>query len=111
MGTKDEEAGYGGRPGVTLGAEETLAFFVERAGCSATRAVVSALPDEPGDRTRVERWDYPSCPTPFRFFRIEGGGHSWPGGVAAQGATHCTDVDGTREIIRFWRESAGLAPS
>lgn len=109
MGTADAEAGYDAKAGTTVGAEDTLSFFVERAGCDPASKSVTQLPDVAGDNTRVDQWDFTGCATPIRYYKINGGGHSWPGGENAKDTrTLCTDLDATQEIMRFWREKAGL---
>ncbi len=111
MGTQDHNAGWAATPGRALSAEDTLQFFVNRYGCDRTKRTVTARTDSPADKTRVAQWDFNACDSGshVRFFKIEGGGHAWPGGVlAGDGADVCRDINATQEIVGFWRETAGL---
>ncbi len=43
------------------------------------------------------------------FLAVVGGGHSWPRYDAPPLlATHCRDIDAADEIVRFWRQEAGM---
>jgi polyhydroxybutyrate depolymerase len=104
-GTADEH--WDGRD-FSLSAMETVDFWKQRLGCGSPEQK-EALPDLPSDRTRVERWGFSGCREPFRFVRIEGGGHSWPGS-RFEHPTHCLDLSATAETLRFFQASAGLRP-
>ena len=78
-GTADPFVPYQGGP-INLGrrdrdhvrpAEETVALFARRNGCSGTMT-------ERTDSVRHE--DKTGCATPTGFFSVGGGGHGWPGG-------------------------------
>lgn len=58
--------------------EEHVAFWAERNGCSAEPSV-EALPDQADDGTTVDILTWVDCDDPTVFYRIEGGGHTWPG--------------------------------
>ncbi len=81
---------YGGGPvrimggrerGAVLPAEETVALWVKADGCGAPLS--DALPDEKTDGCRVLRttWQGGRRGTEVVFLKIEGGGHTWPGGT------------------------------
>lgn len=85
-GTDDAVVGYDGKDRfsgrqASLSAEELVAFWVERDGC-APEPSVEALPDRAGDGTSVERRSYAGGRggAEVVFYRIVGGGHTWPGG-------------------------------
>jgi len=61
-------------------ATETVARDWAAANGISGEPVQVRLPDEPGDPpvTRLT-WSAPGCP-PVVLYRIEGGGHGWPGG-------------------------------
>jgi polyhydroxybutyrate depolymerase len=82
---------HGERPGedIVAGAEEVVADWaagngVTASGVSATgtiaRPLIEELPGTPGDLpvTRTS-WTKPGC-HPATLYRIDGGGHGWPGG-------------------------------
>lgn len=69
--------------GTIISAPETVAFWVERNGCQPAPTEI-ALPDTARrDGTRVYLTTYEQCAPSavVHFYRIEGGGHTWPQGV------------------------------
>jgi polyhydroxybutyrate depolymerase len=106
-GTADHAAPYHG--GMSWVASERFpsipgwtAKWAQRNGCAASpvESVVAA------DVTRIE---YPNCAdnAPVVLYRIEGGGHTWPGGGPLPewfvGRTS-HGVDATRQMWAFFRE-------
>jgi len=89
---------------------DTVHFWVQHNGCSDTPEV-TWLPDtDPDDGCRVRREVYTNGinGTEVIFFCIEGGGHTWPGGlqyaaVRLIGKT-CYDFDATETIWFFFDE-------
>jgi len=113
-GTADPIIPYAGGPTFAgpgretdfLGAEENAAFWAARNACEE-----APVADASGNgQTAVVRLAYP-CPdgVPVELYRIEGGGHTWPGrwdwipafivGPTAQ------NLDATRVIWQFFQES------
>jgi polyhydroxybutyrate depolymerase len=91
MGTDDplvpwEGGEIGGdlaRRGFAISAASTVSFWVEVDGCSYSPAL-EYLPDtDPGDGTRVRKETYSGGHngTEVVLLAVEGGGHTWPGGV------------------------------
>lgn len=77
-----------GLPGV----EVNMPNWARQAGCSVDKDVTPIGDD-------VEHWVYHDCPAGFdvEFYRIDGGGHTWPGAsldITALGAT-TTTIDAT----------------
>jgi len=94
--------------------ESSVAFFATENGCTETYKS-NELPDiDPNDRTRVEFREYldtteETCATPVHYYRIEGGGHFWPGADSyraervREGAGYITqDIDATKLIVEFF---------
>lgn len=124
-GTDDPLMLYeGGRPNLQMGrnrggggndgpggedlipAETTIAFWAEVAGCSGATSV--DLPDNVNDGTTVTRVTY-DCPRDqVTFYRIEGGGHTWPGGAEMPGqiarfiGTTSQEIDASAEMAAFF---------
>lgn len=75
--------GGGRRRKVLLSVHATAQHWARVAGC-ATVPVVSYLPDVARDGTRVRREVYSGGPDGAEVvsYVIEGGGHTWPGGIA-----------------------------
>lgn len=113
-GTDDPLVPYNGGYVSVLGAErgairstdETMAFWVDQNGCEPTVAQV-ALPNLARfDGTRAYRSDYTDCAAPVTLIRIDGGGHTWPGGLqylprAVIGRVS-RDIDGSEVIWDFF---------
>lgn len=106
-GTEDQTVDYDGRSGPVEGegalnreivggphpsVPETIGRWVGFNGCSQT-PTIEALPDlNPADGTRVDRLDYAPCRggADVVLYRIDGGGHAWPGdrgGLSGNGFT------------------------
>lgn len=94
-----------------LSADDTVNFWVNRNG-AASDAAIEALPDrDPQDGTRVYREFHSpgSTGAEFVFYRVEGGGHTWPGShsnllesLAGVGRVS-QDIDATRVIWDFFK--------
>ena len=85
-GTDDPLVPYGGGQirvvgrarGEILSTDETIALWLTKSNCQ-DQAAVASLPDHtPDDGTTVTVVTYPVCNV--ELYRIDGGGHAWPGG-------------------------------
>lgn len=116
-GTADPVVPYGGgevrsegADGLrTPGADDAIAGWAEHNGC-ASPVERQVAPDV------IERaWAGCAAGADVVFYRIEGGGHTWPGpiDVAALGITHLgpttTSIDATQLILDFFDRSPGLS--
>jgi len=78
-------ARHGELPGesAVAGVEETCADWVAGNGITAPPGVAE-LPPTPGDPTVTRKtWSAPGC-RPVTLYRVDGGGHGWPGGPQFQ---------------------------
>jgi polyhydroxybutyrate depolymerase len=110
QGTADQLMPYQGdivptRRGAVLSAERSMALWAGVNGCTAPTD--SLLPErDRADGTRVRRASYPGCRRgrPVQLYRIEGGGHTWPGGPAAGASVGrvSREVDATALIVQFF---------
>jgi len=122
-GTADPSVNYNGvviRSGaddqetrVSLGARDTLAWFVERNHCSQ-RGSTTTFPQKgqsPG--TQAQRFIPNDCAAPVVFWLITGGGHTWPGGGVLEGLGDTNrDINASEEIWDFFsRLSLSPAPA
>jgi len=80
---------------------------LERDGCDPAKKGISKLDADPKDGTAVTRETYPACAggAAVDFIRIDGGGHTWPGGLqyrreAVIGRTS-RELDAAAEIWKF----------
>ncbi len=98
IGASDPKARYQGHSGA-LSAEESVQFWVKRAGC--TNPPETTALDQPGDDTQTEFRSWTNCATggPVQSFVVRGGGHAWPGSGHAESTN---DFSGTDAIIRFF---------
>lgn len=86
-GTNDPFAFYyeGGSKGTFKGsalpAEDYVKWWAEKNGCTLA-PFTEFLPDKKNDGTKVLRLTYSGCRQDVSvvFYKIEGGGHTWPGG-------------------------------
>lgn len=70
---------------VSLSAREYCEWWAAQNGLPAAIPEIEELPDrDPDDACRIERLTWPSRTAPVIFYRIEGGGHTWPGGPDSQ---------------------------
>jgi polyhydroxybutyrate depolymerase len=108
-GTADTNVPYAGGVGPNAkqatdwsSVDDVIAAFVQAEG--SILAKTSRVIDPNDDNTRVVIDDYKTANgvVMVRLMKIEGGGHSWPGGrrSARQGGT--TDIDGATEVLRFF---------
>lgn len=80
-GTNDATVNYNGNTS-TEAIEKVVGFWVNQNNCDST-AVETALPNtNPSDNSTVKRYDFKSsCDenTSVVFYKVENGGHTWPG--------------------------------
>jgi polyhydroxybutyrate depolymerase len=115
-GTDDPLVPYGGGTisvlgrsrGDVLPTPEAIRWWAARDGCTGA-AAVRRLPDrDPDDGTRVTFETTAPCDagTEVLLYRVEGGGHTWPGGrqylPRFVGGRVTRDLDGTRAIFDFF---------
>jgi polyhydroxybutyrate depolymerase len=88
VGTEDPLVPYPGGPvardhGPVLSAAESQARWAAFDGCEGAPAVTQEPQQVPGDSTRIRREARTSCREGSQvvFYVVEGGGHTWPGGV------------------------------
>ena len=88
-----------------LGVAETMEGWATRNACAPT-PVERALADvDPADGTTVRRFDWKSCRADVSLVRIEGGGHTWPGGYQYFGVDRVGRVThdvGSDVIVEFF---------
>ncbi len=92
-------------PGHRVGFDDTLEGWRVRNGCSE-RFDDTALPDTEDDGTRTIRRVWTGCTAAVVGLRVEGGGHTWPGGHAyldsATVGRVARDFQASAEIVRFF---------
>ena len=114
-GTEDPLVPYNGgqikvlrrQRGAVLSTDETIRIWRQKNRCTA-KARIAHLQDTADDGTRVTKIEYDRCQADAKvvLFRIEGGGHTWPGGrqylpVGVIGLTS-RDINACDEIWDFF---------
>jgi len=99
---------FGAPRGAIWSTDRTIAFWAQHNRCAAAPAI-AAWPDrDTGDGSRVIETDWRGCAGGrVRLLRIEGGGHTWPGGTqylpAGWIGTTNRDFDATEAIWNFFK--------
>jgi polyhydroxybutyrate depolymerase len=96
--------------GLVLSVADTVKFWVDKDQCSPS-PTITQLPDkDPSDGTIVRTETYQGCKDSAEvvLYAIEGGGHTWPGGLQylpewVIGKT-CRDFDASEVIWQFFSE-------
>jgi len=100
-----------GAGGTVLSVDDTLSLWAGKNSCGAPSA--ESLDDIAPDDTTVEKITYNGCTQgDLEAFKINGGGHNWPGSVGASSLTGNTsrDIIATDEIMTFFQAN-GLTPA
>ena len=97
---------YNGRPDDLYSADETLQIWAEVNGCNS-EPEASRLPDLKDDNTTVDLITW-SCPADMAFYKINGGGHHWPGAefnadrwTKLELGNYCRDFEASQAIWDF----------
>lgn len=113
-GTADPEVPYEGgamrNPRVTpiVPVDTAVQFWVRNNNCRQGPTVIDIPDSVPSDRSTVELWQYTDCDcaAAVYFYKIIGGGHTWPGVPIAQfpqlGATN-EDLHASDALWDFFR--------
>jgi polyhydroxybutyrate depolymerase len=105
-GTADPVVNYNGFPS-SLGVVETLNLWATKNNCGSETSTVNIPNTNTTDLCTVDRIDYTGCTSCglIRFFKVNGGGHTWPGAaidLPTNGPTN-RDINATREIWNFFQ--------
>ncbi len=104
-GGRPQARGVAGGTDVIVPAPDTIAFWAREAGCGGANS--TQMPDRANDGTTVTKISY-SCPRDqVQLYRIDGGGHTWPGGSGSKRLERMTgptskDVDASFLIVKFF---------
>ncbi len=88
------------------GGQASADWWAKANRCDPTPSIVE-LPDPVDDGTSVERWDFAGCRdgVDFQFYRIRGGGHTWPGSPLGGGGPlgrQTQDIDASALMVDFF---------
>ncbi|MCX6302823.1 MAG: alpha/beta hydrolase-fold protein [Bacteroidia bacterium] len=96
--------------GKVLSVDESIGFWVSRNQCSPLPVVTEEPDTDPKDGTRVTRKEYinNSDGTEVILYSVDGGGHTWPGGVQYMPAwivgKTSRDIDANEVIWSFFKK-------
>ena len=87
-GTADPVVAYNGIPFFSKGIEEVIDYWVTFNGCPAPADTTQIDDSAPNDGSTVALLAYDDCAagTDVEFYKIFGGGHTWPGAFPIPGA-------------------------
>jgi polyhydroxybutyrate depolymerase len=106
-GTADQVVTYSGTGGIIecAGAENLVEAWVNRNNCNLV-PITSNLPNSVTiDNSSVTHYVYEGENTSVEFYKIIGGGHTWPGATfASQGQNTNQHFSASKEIWRFFRQ-------
>jgi polyhydroxybutyrate depolymerase len=104
-GTSDPTVSYSGTGGglTSTGIEALVNFWVTKNNANPT-AIVSQVPNiNSFDNTTATHYKYEVLNGDVEFYKITGGGHTWPGTIfSISGQNTCQDFNASMEIWRFF---------
>lgn len=102
-GTSDALTSYGGIPGNFPSIKEVMTFWSEKNGCDMIPDSTDLPNINTTDLCTVTKIEYQNCADGVEqiLFRINGGGHTWPGSdIPGLGSTN-QDISANEEIWKF----------
>lgn len=112
-GTDDPTVPYSGNSS-SKAVEDVVAFWADKNECNPTPAITSVPNTNTTDGATAERYLYSGGTNghTVEFFKVTGGGHTWPGApVPLPGAGNtCMDFSASKEIWRFFSQYQSSAP-
>ncbi|RMF42204.1 MAG: esterase [Planctomycetota bacterium] len=103
---------WGGKRGSVIATDQAVKMWVAHNGCRDTPRAEKVADMDPDDGCRVDKFIYGNGKdgTEVVLYRIEGGGHAWPGGrqylpKRIVGSV-CRDIDGAEIIWNFFKAHA-----
>jgi polyhydroxybutyrate depolymerase len=103
-GTSDDVVPYGGSA-LNIPIEDLVDFWVAHNACDPVPEETPIPDTNPNDGCTAVRFDYGPCAenTEVVFYRIDNGGHTWPGAPLAIGVTNY-DFNASQEIWNFFQQ-------
>ena len=101
-GTADDVVAYNGS-GFNAPVEDVVNFWVEQNECNLMADTIAVENISTTDFCTAERIEYTDCEedTEVVFYKIDGGGHTWPDGAVTIGVTN-RDFNASQEIWDFF---------
>ncbi len=112
-GTADAVVNYNGLPGYYVGAEASVAHWVQANNCTAS-PVITNLPNiDLTDLSTATHYYYGGCDngTEVEFYKITGGGHTWPdAAINIPGDVTNRDFNASEKIWEFFNRHSLNGP-
>jgi len=110
-GTEDPTVAYNGSA-LNQGVEDVVNFWVDKNNCNTTPAITAVPNIVTNDGATAERYLYTGGNNghTVEFFKVTGGGHTWPGATIPIGVT-CMDFSASVELWRFFSQYESPATS
>ena len=109
-GTADPTVAYNGSLGVA-GIEAVVGFWVNHNGCDSVAVITNVADVNTSDNSTATRYDFnQNCgdDAAVVFYKIENGGHTWPGGsFLLPGLVTNLDFNASVEIWKFFCPESG----
>jgi polyhydroxybutyrate depolymerase len=105
-GTSDDVVNYNGTTGISMPIEDLLAGWRELNGCTEISDTI-AVPNENNlDFSTAELIQYRDCDNSvyMAFYKVDNGGHTWPGALLSIPGVTNRDFSATREIWDFFND-------
>lgn len=89
-GTDDQTVQYDGTPNVSIPIEDLIEFWREKNSCENMPDTIQIENTDTADGSTAIRIEYTDCPESAEvvFYKIDGGGHTWPDAVLDIGSTN-----------------------
>lgn len=111
-GTADTQVPYYGGNGGTYSSNSTFmaeelatANWASRNGCGATSSTTRIPPVVDDGFTTVDQITFPGCSASTVLYRVNGGGHTWPGGTSegsVENGSSVTSLNASQTITSFF---------
>lgn len=105
-GTDDDVVNYNGTNGVNMPIEELLQGWRELNGCLEVSDTIAVPNETELDFSTAELIQYRDCEgnSYLVFYKIDNGGHTWPGAIIDIGGITNRDFNATREVWDFFND-------
>ena len=111
-GTADLVVPYNGIPPFSRPLEEVIDYWTTHNACPAAADTIEVADSNPNDGSTVTHYVYSDCAaaTAVEFYKINGGGHTWPGAFPLPFGSTNQDIRATPLILEFFGRHTHPAP-
>ncbi|MEM1214059.1 MAG: T9SS type A sorting domain-containing protein [Bacteroidota bacterium] len=102
-GTADPVVSYDGTANVSISVDSLLTFWANNNGCDGSTITTDLENTSLLDLCTAEKIDYQNCAASVEHYKINGGGHTWPGAPISIGVTN-QDFHGSAAVWQFFQQ-------